>query len=82
MAVARAGGAAPLLHFGPKRTREIELKLHLGSSGYEALLEAADDGALFFGDERYRMTGTGSRRPVVIGLGAGHRETALPNEAR
>lgn len=83
VAVARAGGAASWLHFGPKRTTAIEVKLHFGASGYAARIEAAEDGTLFFEDERCWRTGPHYDSPFTVHLGSGgHRETGLPAEAR
>jgi predicted ATPase len=81
-AVARGGGAATLLHHGPKHTPEMRLALHFGRNGYEARLAPAQGGGFFFEDERCWYQGDGHGRPYRVDLGDGHSETHLPREAQ
>jgi predicted ATPase len=73
VSIAKAGGAAAVLHHGPKVTQQICIKLHFEKNGYEARLELAQGDTLFFADEVATSTPHGVRRP----LGAGHKETGL-----
>jgi predicted ATPase len=82
VAVARAGGASTLLHYGPKHTSKIELILDFGPNGYAARLSPAAGDTLFFEDERCWFHNEKYPRPYDLPLGSGHRETALPAEAR
>lgn len=80
LAVRQQGGAATLVHFGPKTTPTIHIGLALGPGAYEATLAVADDDSLYFQDELAEYyTPTGS---VLVGLGHGHRESALPAAAK
>jgi predicted ATPase len=81
-AVARAGGAAALLHHGPKRTREMRLVLHFGKNGYEARLAPAHGGGVYFEEERCWFHGDGYEKPYDVPLRAGHSETRLLDEAK
>lgn len=81
-AVGRAGGAATLLHHGPKQTAEMRMVLHFGKNGYEARLAPSQGGGVYFEDERCWYQGEGRDRPYLVHLGAGHSETHLPDEAR
>ena len=85
VAVARRGGATPLLHYGPKQTSEIRLVLHFGKNGYEARLGAAEGDTLFFEREQCWFHGDNHPTPYQVPLGAGHRESRLAekvNDAR
>ncbi len=82
VAVARRGGATPLLHYGPKHTSEIRLVLHFGRNGYEARLGAAEGDSLFFDKEICWFQGDNYPRPYEKSFGAGHRESRLAEEAK
>jgi predicted ATPase len=81
-AVARAGGASVLLHQGPTRAEEILITLHFGRNGYQARLEPAQGGGIFFAEERCWHQRDGYPTPYQVRLGGGHSETHLPDEAR
>ena len=81
-AVARGGGAAALLHHGPKQTAEMRLALRFGKNGYEARLAPAQGGGVFFENEQCWYQGEGCDKPYQVHLGAGHAESHLPREAR
>jgi predicted ATPase len=78
--VARQGGAARLLHHGPKRSRSLQMRFDFPPNAYSFSLapDAADQ--LYFLSEsthfRGRLTTDGGRV-----LGAGHREALLPASA-
>jgi predicted ATPase len=82
LAVARRGGASPLLHNGPKHTATMRFELHFGRNGYEADLGAAEGDALFFERESCWFQGEGFAKPYTVPLGAGHRESRLAEEAQ
>ncbi len=77
----KAGGAESLLHFGQKVTDTIELELTFSPNAYQCRLDATDDDSLLFGEERISYRGPRYDRPFVVNLGAGHKETALFDEA-
>jgi predicted ATPase len=80
--IARGGGATAFLHHGPKHTTEIRVALTFGRNGYEARLAPAPGDILFFEDERCSDHKRGYDTPYYVELGAGHRETKLPEEAK
>lgn len=81
VAVARAGGAATLLHYGPKHTASVALALQFGRNSYEAQLSVAEGDTLFFESESCSGQGMRYSRPFHVALGSGHKETKLPVEA-
>lgn len=80
--VAEQGGASKLLHDGPAKTREIEVKLTIGTNSgenqyYFRLFFAAGD-TLIFADERYRFLRRGLPGTANwSATGAGHRAPQL-----
>jgi predicted ATPase len=81
----RRGGASNLMHYGPQRTRAVEIDLvfatAFGQFTYEARLGYGADESLIFLDER-----TGGRKRSDEPwqwheMGAGHRESLLRREA-
>lgn len=79
--VGEAGGASTLLHYGPKTTREIELRLefaqHDGANLYAARLGYAAGDALVYLDETVGYRGPGEQEFQLTSLGAGHVESRL-----
>ena len=79
------GGASALLHYGPKVTKEISLRLEFeqatGANAYGARLGYAAGDTLLYLDEavEYRATEGGEFKSVS--LGAGHSEARLEEEA-
>src|SRR5262249_3172848 len=67
--IRRGGGASSFLHFGPKRTRQIRIRLHFGKNGYEAVLEHGEGDALFFHEESCWFQGDGHPKPYDVPLG-------------
>jgi predicted ATPase len=75
--VTKLGGAATLLHGGPKHTEKITLGLTFGANGYQTTLEYAQDDSLFFAEEYATFQAKGYTMPYVETLGAGHKESKL-----
>jgi predicted ATPase len=80
--VAKVGGAASLLHNGPKHTNQIRLHLTFGQNAYEARLEHAQDDSLFFAEETCYFQDQGFPRPYRKALGGGHKESLLVERAK
>lgn len=82
--VGDAGGASALLHYGPERTREIELGLEFdserGGGSYTARLGYAAGDQLVYLDEQVGERICEKQR--VVSLGAGHFEAAIREAAR
>lgn len=80
--VGQRGGADRILHNGLKQSSNMRLRLEYadGAQGYEATLEAASGGGLFFADEKAWGTGAGYDTPYFEHLGSGHAETKLHHE--
>ncbi len=83
--VGREGGANSLLHYGSKRTPEIEAGFQFrtddGSNEYRIRLVHAAADTLIFADETTVFHREGKAEPRLTVLGAGHRETKLPEKA-
>lgn len=81
VAVRQSGGAAALVHFGPKTTAAMRVEFSLGANAYKATLAVADDDSMYFADETatYRYD---DGRLFHVYLGAGHRESGLQAEAK
>ncbi len=84
--VAESGGASSILHGGPGKTREVEVKLNLqtelGRNDYEFRLFHAAGDTLIFAEERYRFSRSSFRALARwTDLGAGHREAKLIENA-
>lgn len=77
VAVATAGGADALLHFGRKTTAEIRLRLQFGRNAYLCRLLPTAEDSLIFAEERIYFRGPGYEDPYDEKLGTGHRETNL-----
>lgn len=80
--VGQRGGADRILHNGLKRSESMRIRLEYanGAQGYEATLEGASGGGLFFADEKAWGTAQGYDKPYVKSLGGGHSETKLHDE--
>ncbi len=77
VAVAAASGANNLLHFGRKRTEELELRFWFDRNGYMARLHPTVEDSLFFAEEVIYFRGQGYKEPYEIPLGAGQTESLL-----
>lgn len=96
-AVGKAGGLRSLLHYGPTRTRHIDIELAFGEIGYACSWEMAEDDGIIFREERAGFLGHGpddrpddrpdaerpyTERPYTDFLESGHRETKLITYAK
>ena len=81
VAVRRAGGAAGLLHYGPKVTQELRLRFDEEPNSYEAVLSFAEDDSLFFESEKCYFQSWKYTTPYEARLGSGHQESRLSVEA-
>ncbi len=84
--VSNAGGASRLLHYGPKRTKQIEIRLEFVGGPlthlYEVGLGFAANETLVFHKERTGLaTGKGALSVVWDELSAGHTEAGIRDEA-
>src|SRR5687767_5611325 len=83
--VGEAGGASALLHYGPKTTREIDLRLEFTegekANAYSARLGYAAADTLIFLDETVEFRPLSSAPFRSYTLGAGHSESRLSEEA-
>jgi predicted ATPase len=83
--VSRRGGATFLMHYGPRKTKVIELALEFatekGQNAYEAQLGYGADESLLFLDERAGFREAPDQPWQWHSMGAGHRESRLKEEA-
>ncbi|WP_428266640.1 AAA family ATPase [Haliangium sp.] len=79
--VGRNGGASFLMHYGPRQTPTIELRVEFEDDGeayaYEAELEYTLDESLVFLSETTAQRATATQRWRQFPLGAGHRNTRM-----
>ncbi len=82
--VAATGRAAANLHFGPKKTPQLEAKLEFdvdnGTNTYRMRLFHAAGDSLVFAEEKISFHQTGYTTPKVVQLGAGHEETRIKDK--
>lgn len=79
------GAASTLLHYGPSKTRELEVELDFATAedkqnGYKARLGYAAGDSFIFLDEQCWYEKKGSAKRVDAPLGAGHAESRLGQE--
>ncbi|NMO15604.1 AAA family ATPase [Pyxidicoccus fallax] len=83
--VGEAGGASALLHYGPKVTKELVVRLEFeqptGANAYGARLGYAAGDTLLFLDETVEYRPVGVAAFKVTSLGAGHKESMLEDAA-
>jgi predicted ATPase len=79
--VRQVGGAARLLHKGPKVTEHIGISIWEGSNSYQVLLGFASDDTLFFEMERCTFQRPPFTQPYDVVLGRTHLESRLAEEA-
>jgi predicted ATPase len=83
--VAQYGYADSLLHYGSRETPVAEIELvfgtETGETKYFARWAAAAGGTLIFTEERVEFERTGSPKPIIVDLGAGHPESNLIRSA-
>lgn len=79
--VGEAGGASALLHYGPKHTAEMSVRLDFeqdsGTSSYGARLGHGAGDSLLFLEEEATWRPTGQPSESRCALGAGHAESRL-----
>jgi len=77
-AVGKGGGIRSLLHYGPKKTRKIEIELLFEKNGYSCTWEKAEGEGVVFREEEARFYGHGPDEPPYYDFfESGHRETQL-----
>jgi predicted ATPase len=83
--IAGAGRSQSMLHFGPKVTPQLEGRLDFevdnGTDTYEMRLFHVAGDTLVFAEETLTFHQKGWPHPKVVSLGAGHRETRIPDES-
>ncbi|KFA91705.1 AAA family ATPase [Archangium violaceum] len=83
--VGEAGGASALLHYGPKVTKELNIRLEFeqktGANAYGARLGYGAGDTLLYLDETVEYRAAGSAVFKVTSLGAGHKESMLEEAA-
>ncbi len=85
--VSERGGAAALLHFGPKVTSSLDVTLTFGRNGYHASLKPTADDAFTFQSEvaAFDKGGDGwweKELAAGAGLAEGHRESKLAGSGK
>jgi predicted ATPase len=84
--VGEAGGASALLHYGPRVTPQITLRLEFsqdtGDNAYSARLGHAAGDSLIYLDETVEYRAPAWTAPQVLSLGAGHAESRLDDAAQ
>ncbi len=79
--VSEAGGASALLHYGPKRTQALSVRLEFGQqerrNTYEARLGFAAGDKLMYLDELIDHRPAPAAEPRTTSLGTGHWESKL-----
>lgn len=80
--VAEAGGASALLHYGPKQTQAITVRLAFVQdercNAYEARLGFASGDKLMYLEEQVEYQASSDEEAKLTSLGVGHWESALP----
>ena len=83
--VGAAGGASSLLYYGSDLTPQLQATLYFEckqrKNAYHMRLVHAAPDTLMFADESIYYLGKGYVKPKIEQLGAGHKETALPEFA-
>jgi predicted ATPase len=83
--VGDAGGASALLHYGPKVTQQIAVRLEFsqegGENAYDIRLGYAANDALIFRDELVEHRAAATAPFVPVSLGTGHAESRLEIDA-
>lgn len=84
--VGSSGRATSLLHYGPKRTRNIDVTItfnaETGLSTYSFWLGYTPPDSLMFLKESAEFSSPKHDKPYRLEMGAGHRETGLFDKAR
>lgn len=82
--IGTTGHAQTILHFGPKMTPQLEVRLEFdvdnGVDTYALRLFHAAGDTLVFADESLSFLQTGYSKPKLVPLGSGHQETRINQE--
>ncbi len=79
--VLRQGGAARMLHYGPKISPNLAMRFDFGRNGYGfSLAPSASDSLFFLREETHFRGDYGPDGGPVLGVG--HQEAVLPDAAR
>jgi predicted ATPase len=76
-AVGASGGPDALLHFGRKKTEQMNVELRFGSNGYHFKLQATQDNRMMFARESLWWSQSGEWRPR-----SGHFETYVEEQKK
>ncbi len=79
--VVQSGGGDSQLYFGRKNTENISMKLFFETNTYELSLIPTQENNLAFENESCSYYGRGHKKPHVVELGSGHKESNLSTEA-
>ena len=79
--VRKQGGANTFLFEGAKTTKSIYAEVLFDLNGYRLRLEPTVDGNLFFAQEEMHFKGHYWPKLSDVGLGSGHSESKLPEDA-
>lgn len=77
--VPQQGGAARILHHGPKKSPNLSMRFDFGRNGYSFTLAPSTSDNLFFVREETHFRGVPDGGPL---LGVGHQEARLPDTAK
>ena len=80
--IGREGGSSSFLHFGPKITDQITLRLEFGQNAYACAWVSTVDDRLIFAQERYFFFGGIWTNQYIETFGSGHEESKLPRFAK
>lgn len=84
--VREAGGAGAILHYGPKTTQEVVLRLEFEQehvdNAYEVRLRHAADNNLYFADEQIGERAPGQAEFAMESLGTAHVEAHISDDRR
>jgi predicted ATPase len=81
LVIGQQGGAASILHGGPKRTAELNFRMEFDRNAYAAQLVPSLDGGLVFKSENAEFFGPGHAEPYESLPGSGHPESRLSRKA-
>jgi predicted ATPase len=79
--VLRQGGAAKVLHFGPKISSHLRMRFNFGRNGYSFTLVPTATDSLVFQHEQTHFQGDRTSAGGQV-LGTGHQEAKLPEQAQ
>lgn len=75
--ISKNGGPDTVLHFGRKKTEQLEAEVRFGNNGYKFVLEATVDNRMMFAEEKFLWNVDDEQL-----LGAGHFETEAGSQER